>query len=219
VDSRSSDGVGLVLVDDVPADDVLAPRSDEPPQETRSRHSAARAATRRVGRTWTRLVTPASWQSAPERGVAAPGRRLYGRDMAAEGRTEPERDPDGGATGLVGRSIEEFVAQLRAFTDRARAVAGSVPGRLPLPALPSPPGALSAAQLRSIAQTVSAQRQSIAAMRSQLDAFDQQLAVFERILDPLVEWSSTWARLEEAVGDLVRRDGGDPRNDTDAGAP
>jgi len=24
-----------------------------------------------------------------------------------------------------------------------------------------------------------------------------------------VEWSSTWARLEEAVGDLVRRDGGE----------
>jgi hypothetical protein len=46
-------------------------------------------------------------------------------------------------------------------------------------------------------------------MRSQLEAFDQQLAVFERILDPLVEWSSTWARLEEAVGDFVRRDQGD----------
>jgi hypothetical protein len=45
-------------------------------------------------------------------------------------------------------------------------------------------------------------------MSAQLEAFDQQLAVFERILDPLVEWSGTWARLEEAVGDLVRRDGG-----------
>ena len=139
--------------------------------------------------------------------------------MAAEGRTGPDRDPDSGGTGLVGRSIEEFVAQLRGFTERARAVAGSVPARLSLPALPSPPGALSAAQLRSIAQTVGAQRQSIAAMRSQLDAFDQQLAVFERILDPLVEWSSTWARLEEAVGDLVRRDGGEPRNGPGTGTP
>ena len=47
--------------------------------------------------------------------------------------TEPEREPESGATGasgLVGRSIEEFVHQLRGFTDRARAVAGSVPGRL-----------------------------------------------------------------------------------------
>ncbi len=111
---------------------------------------------------------------------------------------------------LVGRSIEEFVTQLRAFTDRARTVAGSVPGRLSLPALPSPPGAMSAAQLRAVAEMVKAQRASITGMRAQLDAFDQQLAVFERILEPLVEWSGTWAKLEEAVGDLVRRDGGTP---------
>jgi hypothetical protein len=106
--------------------------------------------------------------------------------------------------GLVGRSIDEFVSQLRGFSDRARSLAGSVPSRLRLPALPSPPGAMSAAQVGAIAQTVRAQRQSLAAMRAQLDAFDQQLAVFERILDPLVEWSTSWARLEEAVGDFVR---------------
>jgi hypothetical protein len=106
--------------------------------------------------------------------------------------------------GLVSRSIDEFVHQLRGFSDRARTLAGSVPSRLSLPALPSPPGALSAAQLRAVAQTVGAQRQSIAAMRAQLDAFDQQLAVFERLIDPLVEWSATRARLEEAVGDFVR---------------
>ena len=112
------------------------------------------------------------------------------------------------ATGrLVARSIDEFVHQLRSFTDRARSVAGAVPTRLSLPALPSPPGAMSAAQLRAVAQAVRAQRDSIAAMKTQLDAFDQQMAVFERILDPLVEWSSTWARLEEAIGDFVRRDG------------
>ena len=135
--------------------------------------------------------------------------------MAGEqDQTEPEQEPENGASGasrLVGRSIEEFVHQLRGFTDRARAVAGSVPGRLP--ALPSPPGAMSAAQLKAIAQTVRAQRQSITAIRAQLDAFDDQLAVFERILDPLVEWSSTWARLEEAVGDLVRRDNGENRSE------
>jgi hypothetical protein len=130
-------------------------------------------------------------------------------------RSQPEPEPAGGAggaAGLVGRSIEEFVHQLRGFTERARAMAGAVPGRLSLPALPSPPGAMSAAQLRAIAQTVSAQRQSIAAIRAQLEAFDEQLAVFERILEPLVEWSSTWARLEEAVGDLVRPHGPDGRD-------
>ena len=63
--------------------------------------------------------------------------------------------------------------------------------------------------VQELEEPVRAQRRSIDAMRSQLEAFDQQLAVFERILDPLVEWSSTWARLEEAVGDFVRRDQGD----------
>src|SRR3712207_1621257 len=128
---------------------------------------------------------------------------------------DPERTEQGG---LVSRSIDEFVHQLRGFSDRARSLAGSVPSKLSLPALPSPPGALSAAQLRAVAQTVTAQRQSIAAMRAQLDAFDQQLAVFERLIDPLVEWSATWARLEEAVGDFVRPgagDGGAPAEDSE----
>lgn len=123
-----------------------------------------------------------------------------------------EQAPDAAPSGLVGRSIDEFVHQLRSFSDRARALAGAVPSKLSLPSLPSPPGALSAAQLRAVAQTVSAQRQSITAMRAQLDAFDQQLAVFERILDPLVDWSATWARLEEAVGDFVRPSNSDGRD-------
>lgn len=122
------------------------------------------------------------------------------------GADQEHSEPGTSQGNLVGRSIDEFVSQLRGFSDRARSLAGSVPSKLNLPALPSPPGALSAAQLRAVAQTVSAQRQSIAAMRGQLDAFDQQLAVFERLIDPLVEWSGTWARLEEAVGDFVRRD-------------
>jgi hypothetical protein len=134
-----------------------------------------------------------------------------------------DRPRDGG---LVARSVEEFVAQLRGFTDRAtRLAAGAVPSGLSLPRLPSPPGAMSAAQVRSIAASVTAQRQLIQGLTGQLQAFDEQLAVFERILDPLVEWSGTWARLEEAVGDLVRRDhtdagsGTDEGNGSDAGRP
>jgi hypothetical protein len=118
---------------------------------------------------------------------------------------EQEQPEPHTATGkLVGRSIDEFVNQLRGFSDRARSIAGAVPSRLHLPALPSPPGAMSAAQVSAIARTVRAQRESISAIRAQLDAFDQQLGVFERILDPLVEWSATWAQLEKAVGDFVR---------------
>ncbi|MGY1828479.1 hypothetical protein [Blastococcus sp. SYSU DS0541] len=120
--------------------------------------------------------------------------------------TEADDDRTTPQGGMIGRSIDEFVSQLRFFSDRARNLAGSATSRLPLPALPTPPGAMSAAQLRAVKEMVTAQRSSIAAMRAQLDAFDQQLAVFERILDPLVEWSSTWARLEEAVGDIVRRE-------------
>src|SRR3954447_13396070 len=117
---------------------------------------------------------------------------------AGDGGTEG-RDP-----GLVSRSIEEFVSQLRSFTDRARGLAaGAVPS---LPSLPSPPGAMSAAQLKAIADSVKAQRASLQAMMAQFRAFDEQLAVFERILEPLVEWSATWARLEEGVSSLVRRD-------------
>jgi hypothetical protein len=125
------------------------------------------------------------------------------------GDDEPVAGAEPGSGGLVARSIDEFVHQLRGFTDKARSIAGAVPGRLSLPALPSPPGAMSAAQLRAVATTVSAQRQSIAAMASQLEAFDQQLAVIEKVLAPVVEWSATWARLEEAVGDFVRRDNSD----------
>ena len=132
---------------------------------------------------------------------------------AGQGRnTENSSDEDGQAESdpaskrLVARSVDEFVNQLRGFTDKARSRAGAVPGKLSRPALPRPPGAMSAAPLRAVATTVSAQRQSIAAMASQLEAFDQQLAVIEKGLAPVVEWSATWARLEEAVGDFVRRD-------------
>jgi hypothetical protein len=131
------------------------------------------------------------------------------------GDREPGRDP--GSGNRVSRSVEDFVGQLRSFTDRARGVAsGAVP--FSLPRLPSPPGAMSAAQLRAIDRAVRSQRQQIAAMTAQLEAFDEQLAVFERILDPLVEWSATWARLEESVADLVRRPG-DPDDGTAESPP
>ena len=95
--------------------------------------------------------------------------------------------------------VEAFIAQLRAITGGLEGLAGSgarlalVPGAFPLP------GALSAAQLRSIAESVAAQRRSIEALQAQLSAFDGQLAVLEQILSPLAEWSSTWAELEQRL--------------------
>lgn len=129
-----------------------------------------------------------------------------------------EQEPAGG--NRVPRTVEEFVSQLRTFTERARGLAaGAVPGGFSLPRLPSPPGAMSAAQLRAIDQAVRGQRQLIAGMVAQLQAFDEQLAVFERLLEPLVEWSGTWARLEESVAELVRGPAGrtDPPPATPAG--
>jgi hypothetical protein len=121
---------------------------------------------------------------------------------------ESTSEREGTHSGPVGRSIDEFVAQLRGFTERARSLAGAAPSALSLPKLPSPPGAMSAAQVAAVARTVSAQRKQIAAMAAQLEAFSEQLAIFERILEPLVSWSGTWARLEEAVGSLASRGGG-----------
>lgn len=130
-----------------------------------------------------------------------------GREEAGGG-----RDDAAGARG--NRPVEEFVAQLRSFADRARGLAaGAVPAGFSLPRLPSPPGAMSAAQLRAIDQAVKGQRRQIQGMVAQLQAFDEQLAVFERLLEPLVQWSSTWARLEESVSEIVRGPGsGSPQD-------
>ena len=75
----------------------------------------------------------------------------------------------------------------------------AAPAGLPLP------GALSAAQLHSIASGVAAQRSSIVALQAQLAAFDEQLAVLEGILGPLAEWSRAWAEFEGLVMN-ARRD-------------
>lgn len=114
--------------------------------------------------------------------------------------------PEQGPGNRMAWTMEDFVNQWKGFTDRARGLAvGAVP--FSPPRLPSPPGAMSAAQLRAIDKAVRGQRQQIQAMTAQLEAFDDQLEVFERILEPLVEWSSTWARLEETMTGLVRRPG------------
>jgi hypothetical protein len=108
-------------------------------------------------------------------------------------------DDEQRTSGIVPGLAEEFIGQLRALTGRLEGLAGSgawlppVPGAFPLP------GALSATQLRSIAESVAAQRRSIEALQAQLTAFDGQLAVLEQILGPLAEWSGTWADLEQRL--------------------
>ena len=109
------------------------------------------------------------------------------------------------STGVVPGMVQEFIAQLRAATGRLEDLAGfggrrpSAPGALPLP------GALSAAQMRSIAESIAAQRRSIEALKAQLSSFDEQLAVMEQILGPLAEWSRTWSDLEERLLNMGRK--------------
>jgi hypothetical protein len=120
-------------------------------------------------------------------------------------------DDEQGTSGMVPGLAEAFAAQLRAITGGLEGLPGSgarlppVPGAFPLP------GALSAAQLRLIAESVAAQRRSIEALQAQLSAFDGQLAVLEQILSPLAEWSGTWAEFEQrllSMGQLREPPGG-----------
>ncbi len=120
-----------------------------------------------------------------------------------------------GTSGMVPGLVEAFVAQLRAVTAGLEGLAGS--GAAHLPSVPGPfplPGGLSAMQLRSIAQSVAAQRSSIEALQAQLSAFDEQLAMLEQILGPLAEWSGTWAELEKRLltipGQSPKSPGGRP---------
>jgi hypothetical protein len=113
-------------------------------------------------------------------------------------------DDEQSTSGMVFGLVQDFVAQLRTVTGGLEELAGSgarrplVPGGFPLP------GALSAAQLTAISGSVAAQRRSIEALKAQLSSFDEQLAVLEEILNPLTEWSRTWAEAEERLLNMSR---------------
>jgi hypothetical protein len=115
--------------------------------------------------------------------------------------TEDEKS----AYGVVPRLFQEFISQLHASAERLEGLTGSsgslplVPGAFPLP------GGLSASQMKSIADSITAQRHSIAALSAQLSSFDEQLSVLEQLLGPLTEWSKTWADLEERLLKVGRR--------------
>ena len=100
---------------------------------------------------------------------------------------------------MVSGLVQDFITQLRTVTEGLEGLAGFGERRLPAPGGFPLPGALSAAQLNSIASSVAAQRRSIEALQAQLSSFDEQLAVLEQILGPLAEWSKTWAELEQRL--------------------
>ena len=114
-------------------------------------------------------------------------------------------EDDKSTSGAVPRLVQEFIGQLRATSERLENLAGfsgglpSAPGVLPLP------GGLSAVQMKSITDSIAAQRRSIAALQVQLSSFDEQLVVMEQILAPLAEWSRTWADLEQRLLNMGRK--------------
>ena len=116
-------------------------------------------------------------------------------------------DDEQSASGAVPALVQAFIGQLRAVTEGLEGVAGfgqrlpSAPEMFPLP------GALTAAELTSIADSIAAQRRSVEALKAQLSSFDEQLAALEQILGPLAQWSSTWAELEERLLNLGRGPG------------
>lgn len=114
-------------------------------------------------------------------------------------------DEEQGPSGALPRLVQEFTGQLREATERLQGLAG-LGGRLPPTAGAFPlPGALSAAEMTSIADSIAAQRRSIQALKAQLSSFDEQLAALEQILGPLAEWSRTWAEFEQRLLNLGRR--------------
>jgi hypothetical protein len=104
--------------------------------------------------------------------------------------TDDEKSTPGSVPAMIG----EFLGQLRAAAEKAGVPQPAWPGS---PGMPAPPGALSAAQVTAITDSIAAQRRSIAALQAQLSAFDEQLAVLETMLGPLAQWSKTWADVEQ----------------------
>jgi hypothetical protein len=117
----------------------------------------------------------------------------------ASGEDGPMADEEQSIPGMMSGLVQDFITQLRTVTEGLEGMAGLGERRLPAPAGFPLPGALSAAQLTSIASSVAAQRRSIEALQAQLSSFDEQLAVLEQILGPLAEWSKTWAELEQRL--------------------
>jgi len=116
----------------------------------------------------------------------------------------PVADDQRSAPGMVPAMVEAFTGQLRAVTEGLEKLAG-LGQRVPSATRVFPlPGALSAAQLTSIADSIAAQRRSIEALKAQLSSFDEQLATLEQILGPLAQWSATWAELEKRLLNLGR---------------
>lgn len=108
-------------------------------------------------------------------------------------------------SGLVPRLVGELMGQLRTATGRLEDLTRFSGGLPPAPGSLPLPGGLSATQMSSITDSITAQRRSIAALQAQLSSFDEQLEVLEQILGPLAQWSRAWADLEQRLLNMGRK--------------
>ncbi len=111
-------------------------------------------------------------------------------------------DDEKSTTGSVPAMLGEFLGQLRAAAEKAGVPQPAWPASSGMPALP---GALSAAQLAAVTDSIAAQRRSIAALQAQLSSFDEQLAALETMLGPLAQWSKSWAEVEQRFLNVGRK--------------
>ena len=122
--------------------------------------------------------------------------RVSGAEQSAPG---AQPGAERGRSGVIPAMAEGFAAQVRAMTQWLEGLSAAG-GQLPSAPETFPlPGAFSAAQLMSVADSITAQRRSIEALQAQLSAFDRQLAVLEQLMGPLAQWSSTWAEFEHRM--------------------
>jgi hypothetical protein len=118
----------------------------------------------------------------------------------------PMADDEKSTPSSIPAMFQDWIDQLSAAAGYG---GGSRSSRPASPGTPMLPGALSAAQMASITDSIAAQRRSIETLKTQLTAFDEQLAVLEKLLGPLAQWSKSWADLEQGFMNL----GSGPKSD------
>ena len=119
---------------------------------------------------------------------------------------------EGGSAGLP--SPADFAGQLRAAADRIMAgwtaastsAAGAMgsPGAPSVPALPQLPATLSAQKMEAFLDDLAARRTQVQALVTQLQGFDEQLGTLESGIRPFVEWTRTWADMQNAMTEFWR---------------
>jgi hypothetical protein len=107
------------------------------------------------------------------------------------------------------RTPADLAGQLRAAADQimagwTKAAGSAARGTAPVPGLPTMPATMSVRQMEALLEDLAARRAQVQALKTQLEAFDDQLGSLEANLQPLLEWTRTWANVEGSIADFWR---------------